>query len=93
MGGGLRPSPLFKKKITFNVKIMSKNWKRTIKQWWKMFFCLFCFYFPKVVHLQVLEHLVSNNLIHHEHHGGMLGNTTTTAVATMLDIWSEALEN
>ena len=47
----------------------------------------------KVVHLQVLEHLVKNNLIPHEHHGGILGNTTTTAVATMLDIWSKALEN
>ena len=35
MGGrGFGPSPLFKYFfLTFNVKIMSKYWKRTIKQW------------------------------------------------------------
>ena len=32
-GGGFEPSPLFTFFFTFNVKIMSKNWKRTIKQW------------------------------------------------------------
>ena len=32
-GGGLGPSPLFTYFFTFNVKIMSKNWKRMIIQW------------------------------------------------------------
>ena len=34
-GGGFGPSPLLTYFFTFNVKIMSKNWKRTIKQWWE----------------------------------------------------------
>ena len=35
-GGGLGPSPLFTFFfLLFTVKIMSKNWKITIKQWWK----------------------------------------------------------
>ena len=34
-GGGFGPSPLFTFFFTFNVKIMSKNWKRMIKLWWK----------------------------------------------------------
>ena len=35
-GGGFRAeSTLARFFFTFNVKIMSKNWKRTIKQWWK----------------------------------------------------------
>ena len=32
-GGGFWPSPLFTFFFTFNVKIMYKNWKITIKQW------------------------------------------------------------
>ena len=35
-GGGSRAESTFHVCFfTFNVKIMSKNWKRTIKQWWK----------------------------------------------------------
>ena len=34
-GGGFGPNPLFMYFFTFNVKNMSKNWKRTIKQWWE----------------------------------------------------------
>ena len=34
-GGGGLGRVHFSRFFTFNVKIMSKNWKRTIKQWWK----------------------------------------------------------
>ena len=32
-GGGFRAKSTFHVFFTFNVKIMSKNWKRMIKQW------------------------------------------------------------
>ena len=36
MGGGVSGRVHFSRFFfTFNVKIMSKNWKRTIKQWWE----------------------------------------------------------
>ena len=36
LGGGVSGRVHFSRFFfTFNVKIMSKNWKRTIKQWWK----------------------------------------------------------
>ena len=34
-GEGFGLSPLFTFFFTFQVKIMSKNWKRMIKQWWE----------------------------------------------------------
>ena len=35
-GGGSRAESTFHVFfLLFNVKIMSKNWKRTIKEWWK----------------------------------------------------------
>ena len=46
----------------------------------------------KSLNKQLLKFLIENNLIPHEHHGGINGNSTITAIATMLDMWSEAVE-
>ena len=46
----------------------------------------------KAINQQILKYLIGEDLIPHEHHGGINGNTTITDIATMLDMWSDALE-
>ena len=47
----------------------------------------------KVILKQVLHYLIQNQLIHHAHHGSIRGRSTTTAVVTLMDTWSELVEN
>ena len=47
----------------------------------------------KIVLKQTLEYLIQNTLVHHAHHGSIKGRSTTTAVITLMDTWSELVEN
>ena len=47
----------------------------------------------KVTGNQVLNYLKVNDLIPHSHHGGRPQRSTVTALATMLDKWTESYEN
>ena len=47
----------------------------------------------KIVLKQVLEYLTENEIIHQAHHGAIRGKSTTTAIATLIDTWSNAIEN
>ena len=47
----------------------------------------------KAVGNQVIEYLNKNDLVPHNHHGGRTKRSTVTALATMLDKWSESYEN
>ena len=46
----------------------------------------------KVTSLQIINYLQQNELIPHSHHGGRPNRSTITALATMLDKWTEAYE-
>ena len=46
----------------------------------------------KVILGQVLTYLKNNNLIHEAHHGGLKGKSTTTAIATLIDTWTNLVE-
>ena len=46
----------------------------------------------KVILKQVLTYLVENDLIHESHHGSIKGRSTTTAVATIMDTWTNLIE-
>ena len=46
----------------------------------------------KVICKQLTRHLTSNNLILQQHHGSVKNRSTMTAILSMLDEWSEALE-
>ena len=46
----------------------------------------------RVILTQVLEYLKSNNLIHEAHHGALKGKSTTTAIATLVDTWTNLVE-
>ena len=46
----------------------------------------------KTMSLQIMEHLVRNNLIHNNHHGGLKGKSTQTAVIEIHDLLTEILE-
>ena len=46
----------------------------------------------KVVHIQVLNYLVSNDLVHEAHHGAIKGKSTITAIATIVDTWATKIE-
>ena len=47
----------------------------------------------KVILKQILTYLVQNELIHESHHGSVKGRSTTTAVATIIDTWTNLVEN
>ena len=47
----------------------------------------------KVILTQTLTYLVNNELIHENHHGSIKGRSTTTAIATLVDTWSNLVEN
>ena len=49
--------------------------------------------FYKIILKQTLHYLIENTLVHHAHHGSIKGRSTTTAVVTLLDTWSEIVEN
>ena len=46
----------------------------------------------KVVFLQVVGYLDTNNLIHPNHHGSRQGHSTATALLQMYDQWAESAE-
>ena len=46
----------------------------------------------KIINIQLIQHLVSNDLIIHQHNGGIRGKSTMSAVLTMLDEWTYSLE-
>ena len=46
----------------------------------------------KVILAQVLSYLKSNELIHEAHHGGLKGKSTTTAITTLIDTWTNLVE-
>ena len=45
-----------------------------------------------VVHEQVYNHFVSNNIFHNNHHGFIGNHSTTTALIQLFDMWLEAAE-
>ena len=47
----------------------------------------------KVVFLQIVEYLDSNNLVHPNHHGSRQGHSTATALLQMYDQWVEEVED
>ena len=47
----------------------------------------------RIINKQITRHLVSNNLLLQQHNGSIKGRSTMSAVLTMLDEWSEDLEN
>ena len=47
----------------------------------------------KIVYIQLLNHLETNNLIPTNHHGGIQSRSTTTATANLMDKWSHRLED
>ena len=46
----------------------------------------------KVVFMQVVEYMESNNLIHPSHHGSRARHSTCTAIIEMYDRWVESIE-
>ena len=46
----------------------------------------------KVLLRQVLSYLIDNELIHESHHGSVKGRSTTTAIATIIDTWTNLIE-
>ena len=47
----------------------------------------------KCLCVQIIQHLNENNLIPDQHHGGIKNKSTITALVTILDSWTEKLEN
>ena len=47
----------------------------------------------KTYQTQLTQHLIENDLISQHHHGNVRGTSTTTALLTLLDTWTQALEN
>ena len=46
----------------------------------------------KTYQIQLTEHLIENQLLSQHHHGNVRGASTTTALLTLIDTWSQALD-